>query len=145
MRKILFLAAGAALLGLTGCSSAEAGQPMPASTTAWTPSTAVEATPEPTPLDLDDFITTLKVTDKQCFGDVGCTVTVEPTLEYVHSLDTLENRSFSVTLTITGDESGPVITTIDGTGDSYNVTPVLMSTRGSSVVPKAKITDVQEY
>jgi hypothetical protein len=85
------------------------------------------------------------VTDKQCFGDVGCNVTVEPNLEYVHTLDTLENRTFSITLTISGDETGPVITTIDGTGTQYDMTPVPLSTRGPGIVPKAKITAVREY
>ena len=93
-------------------------------------------TPEPEPLDLDDFIVTLKVTDKQCFGDIGCNVTVEPNLE---------NRTYSITLTISGDETGPVITTVDGTGTQYDLMPVMLSTRGSGVVPKAKITAVQEY
>ncbi|HEY7597693.1 MAG TPA: hypothetical protein VH969_31420 [Actinophytocola sp.] len=102
-------------------------------------------TDEPEPLDLDDFIASLKVTDKQCFGDVGCNVTVEPRLEYVHAIDTLEDRSYSVTITISGDESGPVITTIDGTGESYNVAPVFLSTRGTGVTPKAKVTAVQEF
>ena len=106
---------------------------------------AEPTTVEPDPLDLDDFIAKLKVTDKQCFGDVGCNVTVMPSLDYVHTIDTLENRSYSVTITISGDESGPVITTIDGTGESYNVMPVLLSTRGSGVTPKAKVTAVQEY
>jgi hypothetical protein len=85
------------------------------------------------------------VTDKQCFGDVGCNVTVEPSIEYVHALDTLETRSYSITLTISGDETGPVVTTLDGTGAEYDVMPVLLSTRGTGVVPKAKVTDVQEY
>jgi hypothetical protein len=75
------------------------------------PAPTTTTTREPAPLDLDDFIATLKVTDKQCFGD----------------------------------ESGPVITTIDGTGESYNLMPVLLSTRGPGVTPKVKVTDVQEY
>ena len=110
-----------------------------------TTTTTTRTTTEPDPLDLDDFIATLKVTDKQCFGDVGCNVTVAPRLEYVHALDTLENRSYSVTMTISGDETGPVITTIDGTGESYNMTPVFLSTRGPGVKPKVEVTDVQEY
>jgi hypothetical protein len=112
-----------------------AADPVPTTTT----------TRAPDPLDLDDFLVTLRVTDKQCFGDVGCNVTVEPRLEYVHTIETLENRSYSVTLTISGDESGPVITTIDGTGESYDVMPVLLSTPRAGVAPKVKVTDVQEY
>lgn len=102
-------------------------------------------TAEPDPLDLDDFVPTLRVTDKQCFGSAGCNVTVEADLEYVHDLATLEDRTYSITLSITGDESGPVITTIDGTGDSYDLTPVLLSTTGPNVAPKATVTDVREY
>lgn len=102
-------------------------------------------TPEMLPLDLDDFTATLKVTDKQCFGSAGCSLTAEPLLECVHTANTLENRTFSVTLTITGDESGPIITTIDATGTEYSVMPVFLMTRGSGVAPTAKVTDVQEY
>ncbi len=107
------------------------------------PTTTTE--PEPEPLAVDDFKATLRVTDKQCFGSAGCNVTVEPNLEYLGTLDVLENRSYSVTLEITGDESGPVITTIDGAGESLNVMPQLLSTRGPGVKPKATVTDVQEY
>ena len=38
-----------------------------------------------------------------------------------------------------------MITTIDGTGDSYGLTPVLLSTTGPNVAPKATVTDVREY
>ena len=61
------------------------------------------------------------------------------------TLDVLENRSYSVTLEITGDESGPDITTIDGAGESLNVMPQLLLTPGPGVKPKATVTDVQEY
>jgi hypothetical protein len=136
---------------VAGCSNETAGESIPsggdglAAVAATTPPTATTTTTEPTPLDLDDFIATLRITDKQCFGDIGCNVTVEPSIEYVHSLDTLEGRSYSITLTISGDETGPVVTTIDGTGTEYDVTSVSLSTRATGVVPNAKVTDVQEY
>lgn len=107
------------------------------------PTTTTE--PEPAPLAPGDFAVTLKVTDKQCFGDIGCNVTVEPQLEYVHAADTLENRTFSVTITIAGDETGPIITTIDATGTEYSMMPVALMTRSSGVTPTGKVTDVQEY
>jgi hypothetical protein len=136
-----FAAVAACSNEITGEATPQRGDPVAAAATSETPTTT-----EPTPLDLDDFIATLKVTEKQCFGyGVGCNVTVQPTLEFVHDLEMLENRSYSVTLTISGDESGPVITTVDGTGESYNVMPVFLMTSGSGVTPKAKVTDVQEY
>jgi hypothetical protein len=126
---------------VAGHPVASAADPFEAATgTATTTTTA-----EPDPLDLDDFVPTLRVTDKQCFGSAGCNVTVEADLEYVHDLATLEDRTYSITLSITGDESGPVITTIDGTGDSYDLMPVLLSTTGPNVTPKATVTDVREY
>lgn len=138
-----------ALVAITACSNEIAGEATyegdgPAAVAATpAPTTTTE---EPTPLDLDDFIATLKVTEKQCYGyGVGCNLTVEPNLEFVHDLEELEGRTFAVTLTISGDETGPVITTVDGTGDSYNAMPVFMMTSGSGVTPTAKVTDVREY
>jgi hypothetical protein len=145
--------AGVFVVALVANSSKVTGSPRAAHAAAdgavWTAGQTPPATeaPEPTPdpLDLNDFTVDLKVTDKQCFGSAGCNVTVEPNLTFVHAVDQLDGRSYSVTITITGDSSGPVITTISGTGQQYDIMPTLLSTNGPGVAPKGKVTAVEEY
>jgi hypothetical protein len=146
--RIAALVSGAAitLIASTACSDAIAGEAAPAGDGPAAVAATTTTTDTPDPLDLDDFVATLKVTEKQCYGyGLGCDMTAEPTLEYVHDLETLENRTYSVTLTIAGDQSGPMITTVDATGTQYDVMPVFLTTAGPRVTPTAKVTDVEEY
>jgi len=85
----------------------------------------------------------LRVTDKQCFGSAGCNVVVEPELTYSGMSDMSEFGSYSVTLSVTGDESGEVISTLRATGSDYSVMPIMLSTANSGVVPTAKVVSVQ--
>jgi len=96
--------------------------------------------------DVDDWKVTLKTVDKQCFGSAGCNVEVKPSLKYVGSASLPDEGLLSITFRVSGDESGPVIETIeadlsdDGT---YSYSTVYMSTSSGSVEPKAKVTDVE--
>jgi hypothetical protein len=102
------------------------------------PEPTVNSWPSAAELQVD-----LRVVDKQCFGDIGCHVTVEPELTYLGTLDTATFGTYSVTVAITGDESGEIITTLNVTGADYTVMPVFLSTVSSTVVPAATVTSVQ--
>lgn len=108
----------------------------PPPTTAAPTTTAAPVPPAPT-----DFTVTLAVTGQQCFGSAGCNVTVRPSLAVV-GVNGL-NKAASITFQIDGDESGPIIQTIDVTATgSYTQREVNMSTSGAGVVPTATVTAV---
>lgn len=108
----------------------------PAPTTQAPTTTAAPVPPAPT-----DYTIALAVTRQQCFGSAGCNVTVRPTLSVV-GVNGL-NKAVSITYQIDGDESGPIIQTIDVTADGkYNQREVSMSTTGAEVTPTATITAV---
>ncbi|MEU3842904.1 hypothetical protein AB0E88_23060 [Streptomyces sp. NPDC028635] len=109
------------------------------------PAEAAEATTgtyndAPTPAD---FALTLRTTDQQCFGSAGCNITVEPKLSYT-SLTSLDpEKTYSITYEIHGDESGPIIETMDLTDqDQLSYQPISLSTSSRSTKVTAEITDV---
>ena len=90
-----------------------------------------------------DWKVGVKVKEKQCFGEVGCNVTVAIDPQYVGSQTLPDSGTIEVTYEISGDESGPVVGsfTVEGGQVSYDKTTDL-STANSGVKPKAKVTDV---
>ncbi|MFG2092125.1 hypothetical protein [Streptomyces sp. NPDC048612] len=90
-----------------------------------------------------DFELSLKTTRKQCFGSAGCNITVEPKLSYVSATSLDPEKTLSLTYEIRGDESGPVIQTMElSDRDQLTYTPVAISTASRSTKVTAKITDV---
>lgn len=96
----------------------------------------------PTP-QVKDITLTVKVTDKQCFGLAGCNVDIKLDLGYVGpSLS--PDDTFEVTYQVTGDESGPIIGTLELTGDQYTVPEHSLSTRSSRTKILVKVTGVDK-
>ncbi|MFI5475205.1 hypothetical protein ACIA6D_33990 [Streptomyces cacaoi] len=109
---------------------------------------AEESEPEPEPtyaaLTPADFTMDLRTTKRQCFGSVGCNVTVEPTLSYVGAFNGIDpDAVYEITYEIRGDQSGPVIETAELSNEtSLNYSQSLISTASSSKKVSVKITDV---
>ncbi|MFD8676769.1 hypothetical protein ACFV1A_27280 [Streptomyces seoulensis] len=90
-----------------------------------------------------DFELTLKTTEKQCFGSAGCNITVEPHLSYLSVTSLDPEKTLSITYEVRGDESGPVIETMELTDqDQLTYDPVSITTPGRLTKVTAKITDV---
>lgn len=90
-----------------------------------------------------DFAIELKVKEQQCFGSAGCNLTVEPKLSIVGNIP--DEGTAEITFRVSGDESGPLIETIEADLSSgmYDSSEIFMGTSSSGIVPKAKITDVE--
>lgn len=129
--------AGAAAAG-AGTPAAEASQIADdtADAPSATPSSAFEYTE-------DLFTVTLKTKSKQCFGSAGCNVTVVPVLSTLDPSVIPSDASGTMTLEITGDESGTITQTIDLTGSQYNQREIDLSTPRSSTKVKVAVTDVE--
>ena len=103
------------------------------------PTTAAPKTP-PTP---DDYRIDLAVTEKQCFGTAGCSVTVRPELAVAGIDASVWDEDVSVTFEVSGDESGPVVQTYNVDPDGkYYPDDVHLSTANTAVVSTAKVTAV---
>ncbi|MEV6564599.1 hypothetical protein [Streptomyces kronopolitis] len=90
-----------------------------------------------------DFALSMKTTKKQCFGSAGCNITVEPNVSYVSATSLDPEKTLSITYEIHGDESGPVIQTMElSDRDRLTYTPVSLSTADRSTKVTAEITDV---
>jgi hypothetical protein len=112
-------------------------------------SPVMEPDPEPTyaVVDADSFSIDLRTTARQCFGSVGCNVTVEPELTYLGSSGDLDpDAVYEITYEIHGDESGPVIQTAELTDQtSLSYKPSLISTASaSSTELSVEITDIRQ-
>ncbi|GAA2621230.1 hypothetical protein [Streptomyces vastus] len=95
----------------------------------------------PTP---DDFTVTLKTARKQCFGSAGCNVTVDPEVSYEGLLPPDPDKVYSITYEIRGDDSGPVIETMElSNQDELSYSEVSLTTRSNATKVAAKVTDVQ--
>lgn len=117
------------------------------------PSAAVKSSPpvvnEPPPVVYDtpkiaDFAVNVKVTSKQCFGSAGCNVEVKTTL--IKGLVTLDPAiTYDLTYELTGDESGPIVDTMEMTGDQYTGGGTkLISTPSSGTTIRARITSIEQ-
>lgn len=104
---------------------------------------APAAEPSPVAPTADDFAIKLKVKEQQCFGSAGCNVTVEPKLSIAGVIP--DEGTAEITFKVSGDESGPLIETIEAdlASGTYDSSDIFMSTSSSGIVPKAKITDVE--
>lgn len=141
----LVAAAGAvSLVLLAGCGSStqsSSGSNDAGAAVAQTTAPAEESTPvAPT---ASDFAIKLKVKEQQCFGSAGCNVTVEPKLSIAG--DVPDEGSVEITFRVSGDDSGPLIETIEAdlADGTYSSNEIFMGTSSSGIVPKAKITDVE--
>ena len=140
-----------ALTGRSGQTSAAAAQQQPATQ----PTTdqdvfgedlpdapTTEPTTGPTPT-VKDFALTPKVTDKNCFGDAGCSVEFQVKLEYVGPLLS-ESDTWLVTYQVTGVEDSPMIGSLELTGDTYQMPTESASTKSSKSKILIKVTDVEK-
>ena len=89
-----------------------------------------------------DLTVDLKVTEKQCFGSAGCSITVTPELNYNGYLDPDTFGQYTVTIAVAGDESGEVISTLEVSGSEYNAIPLFLSTKSGDVAVTGKIVSV---
>ncbi len=89
------------------------------------------------------FELTPKITSKQCFGSAGCNVELEVKMAY-DGAPLSEDDTWAVTYEITGDESGPIIGTIQVTGSTYDVNTESLSTKSSKTKISIKVTDVEK-
>ena len=93
---------------------------------------------------VSDFEVDVRVTEKQCYGDAGCNVTVGLEPKYVGA-DKEPDGTWEVTYEISGDESGPIIQTFEVTGDEMSFTDSAdLSTPSSTTEPAADITSVRK-
>jgi hypothetical protein len=139
------IASGATALLLSGPDKAPPAH-KPKATVHASPTTA-EASEETyyndTP-NRQDFALTLKTTERQCFGSAGCNVTVEPNLMYANATPLDPDKTISITYEVHGDESGPVVQTMElSNQDQLHYTPVSISTASSGTKVTAVITDVE--
>ncbi|MEV5124335.1 hypothetical protein AB0K49_16330 [Streptomyces decoyicus] len=147
---IAALSSGTTAMLVSG-SDREAADPKPTSATSAhaapseDPTEAIEEATEtyndsPT---FKDFVLSMKTTKKQCFGSAGCNITVEPNLSYVSATSLDPEKTLSITYEIHGDESGPVIQTMelsDRDQLTYNAVSITTASRSTKVT--VKITDV---
>ena len=144
--------AGAMFLGSSARTSPSGAAALPAVATTPAPTTTEpDPTPSDEPVSSDgseiaykpiNFLVFVKTIRKKCYGyGVGCNVTVRLKPSYVYEPD----NAFSMTVKVTGDESGPIIETIDVDEDgNYDVPEVDLSTPRSSTKVKAKVTDIEK-
>ena len=147
--KNLLIAAAAGIM-LAGCSVPSLRDGDIAKTAPVSPVQPVapaEETDDPvlvkTVLTKDDFDVRLKVVSKQCYGDIGCNVVVRVRLA---GSENARGLASDVTVTITGDDGGPVTETISVDEEGkYDMPEVMLSTPRSSTKIKAKVTEVETY
>lgn len=130
-----------AVAGAGGCSAPKTETADVAPAVEETPTAAAE--PSPVAPTAGDFAIKLKVKEQQCFGSAGCNLTVEPKLSIVGNIP--DEGTAEITFRVSGDESGPLIETIEADLSSgmYDSSEIFMGTSSSGIVPKAKITDVE--
>src|SRR5690606_35476241 len=141
------LATAAGALTLSGCmlpaiTDESTGSPRDV-VESMEPEAESEPTPEPERVAAKELQVNLTVTDKQCFGSAGCNVTVEPELAFTDPA--AGSGTYSVTYEITGDESGPIVQTMQVTDGSYEYFPVTMSTESGDVKVSAEVTSVRYW
>lgn len=95
-----------------------------------------------------DWTLKLKTTDKQCFGSVGCNVTVRVSPEYSGSgtVASLPNSgTIDITYKLSGDESGPIVgtATVQLADETVQDQEESLSTRSSGTKVAASVTDVE--
>ena len=134
---------------ITGCSGDSDSDPVRrADSTVASVAAAAIPTPSPDPVyvtpDKGLFTIKLRTTERQCFGSAGCNVTVEPDVTYLGLTDDLDpDAVYEITYEIHGDESGPVIDTMELSDQSQlTFSPSMVSTISSGTRLTVQITDV---
>ncbi|MFE2051987.1 hypothetical protein [Streptomyces sp. NPDC059459] len=103
---------------------------------------------EPTPKAVyaepavDDFLITLRTTKRQCSGNAGCTVIVEPDFAYIGADDTDPVASYDVTYEIRGDRSGPITATAELYPESTSFSPTRVETASADTKVTVRMTDI---
>lgn len=106
--------------------------------------------PTPTPaagpiLTKADIKLSTKITDKQCFGSAGCSITLKVIADHVDRASTLSpDETWEVTYEIRGVEDGPVIGSFEITGEQYTVNEEDVSTTSSKSKISIKVTDIEK-
>jgi hypothetical protein len=115
------------------------------------PSAEDETLPDPVPTPTGPALTkadvklSLKTTEKQCFGSVGCNVTVQVEAAHADGVGSFKSpETWLVTYEITGDESGPIIGSFEITDGKYDVNEEALSTKSSKTKVTVKVTDVEK-
>jgi hypothetical protein len=93
---------------------------------------------------LSDFHATLRTVSKQCYGDIGCNWDVKIRLSESGDLNLDPDITYDLTYRVTGDESGPIIGTIEVTGTQYSVETEFISTSQNSVVPRIMLIEISD-
>lgn len=101
-----------------------------------------QPTAGPTPR-VRDFALRPKITDKECFGSAGCSVTLKVQAEYVGPALNPDD-TYEVTYEIRGVEEGPQIGSFEMTGDTYEVNEEFVDTKSSKSVITIKVTSVDK-
>ena len=148
-KKLLVLVAGTAtlLVGLA-CGSAGSGDTKPLSNPTDASQPAGQATSQapapkfsPSPAD---FVVTIKVIKKQCFGSAGCLVTYRTGLTYKGPQDLADDSSYEISYEIKGAED-PIIGTITTTGMKFETSDEeTASTKSSTAKLTARVTGVED-
>jgi hypothetical protein len=157
------LAAVAVVVLLAGCSASGGKSLTPSTSTSPTGSAPAAAAPPSTtsssttttsappapPRDprLSDFKVGYKTKSKQCFGSAGCNWVIAPTVKWVGpaaSKPTDDTTSYEITISVSGDESGPTIATITTHGSSYDADEIDLSTPRISTPVKIKATGLEK-
>lgn len=94
------------------------------------------------PPRLDQFQLSLRVTSKKCFGSAGCNVKVKVQAGWAMTLDPA--TTWELTYEVTGDEDGPIIDTMEITGDQYTVNEEHISTPSRSTKLRIKATSIDQ-
>ncbi|AKZ59756.1 hypothetical protein SAM23877_6711 [Streptomyces ambofaciens ATCC 23877] len=105
---------------------------------------AQESTPEAVYAEptVDDFLVTLHTTKRQCSGNAGCTVIVEPDFAYIGADDTDPVASYDVTYEIRGDRSGPITATAELYPESMSFSPTMVETASSDTRVTVRMTGI---
>ena len=146
-RTVVLTAAVVAIAAITGCGlgtagAGEKGKPIqtaePASTYSYSPEPApTAATPAPA-----DFKLAVKILSKQCFGDIGCSITFRVVATY-SGASLAPDASWRVLYVVTGDESGPITNSFTVTGDKVEYqSEESASTKSAAVQLTARVTEV---
>jgi hypothetical protein len=146
---VVLLVAGAVAAGVSDDDTTTTGDERPVGTTdpaepEPTGPTTTTTEPESVPPKPEDFAITLVVKSKQCFGSAGCNITYEPELAY-NGLQVLDPEdTWDVIYSVNGGDSGPIIDTIEVTGDQYNWNEGFASTGSEGTELTAVVTEVRK-
>jgi hypothetical protein len=112
------------------------------------PSVEDEVLPDPAPttagplLTMADLKLSLKVTDKQCFGSAGCSITAK--VEAAMATGFKSAETWEITYEITGVEDGPIIGSFELTDGQYDVNEEFFETKNKKSKPAIKVTEVEK-